>query len=198
MRAMTNPYPALLHARGLCAAPEMRVLQTPFDLDIHPGLVAVTGDEGVGKTLLLHWLSGLQTPMQGTLDALDACCLNLALPEDNARTPREVWQRLRGQFAHWNADLLDELAHALSLTAHQDKALFQLSTGSRRKVGIAASLASGATLVCLDQPWTALDLASIRMLQEFLQDMADHAQRAWIVADYEADPTLPWRQVIAL
>ena len=198
MRAMTNPYPALLHARGLCAAADMHVLQAPLDLDIEPGLVAITGDEGVGKSLLLHWLAGLAKPAAGSVSLVDACCLNLALPEDDAHTPREVWQRLRAHFANWNDALLHALIDALDLTPHLDKALFQLSTGSRRKVGIAASLASGATLVCLDQPWMSLDMAAIRVLREFLHDMAQHPSRAWIVADYEADPTLPWRQIIAL
>lgn len=198
MHVMTNPSPALLRARGVCAPPEIPVLQTPLDLDIHPGLVAVTGDEGAGKTLLLHYLCGLAQPGAGSIDPAHACCLALAMPQDDAHTPREVWQRLSGQFAHWQTDLLDELVTELDLTPHLDKALFQLSSGSRRKVGIAGSLASGAALVCLDQPWMALDMASIQVLRTFLHDMADHPRRAWVVADYTADPTLPWRQVIAL
>jgi hypothetical protein len=50
----------------------------------------------------------------------------------------------------------------------------------------------------LDQPYAALDMASIRVLRTFLQDMANHTRRSWVVADYEADASLPWRQVIAL
>ena len=44
----------------------------------------------------------------------------------------------------------------------------------------------------------ALDLASISVLREFLQDMAEHTSRAWVVADYEADTELPWRSVVAM
>lgn len=198
MRVMTSSPSVLCHARGLRAAAERRILQTPLDLDIEPGLLAITGDEGMGKTLLLHWLAGLASPDAGSVSAVDACCLPLSLPQDDAHTPREVWQRMREQFVQWNDDVLEDLIDALDLRAHEHKALFKLSTGSRRKVGIAASLASGATLVCLDQPWMALDMASIRVLREFLHDMAEHPNRAWIVADYEADPTLPWRQVVTL
>jgi hypothetical protein len=58
--------------------------------------------------------------------------------------------------------------------------------------------ASGATVTCLDQPYAALDLASIKVIREFLSDMAEHATRSWVVADYVADPGLAWKQVISL
>jgi len=50
----------------------------------------------------------------------------------------------------------------------------------------------------LDQPWMALDLASIHVLRALLREAADSPDRAWVIADYEADPTLPWGQVIQL
>ena len=73
-----------------------------------------------------------------------------------------------------------------------------LSAGSRRKVALVGLLASGATLTCLDQPYAALDMASMRVVREFLQDMADHPSRAWVVADYEADPLLDWHSQVQL
>jgi ABC-type multidrug transport system ATPase subunit len=204
---MTHPT-VLLHAHALCGPAEAGVLQTPLTFDISPGLTAITGDEGVGKSLLLRLLCGLAQPHAGQVTpmdtrgsgapTLDTCCLDLRLPDDDAHTPREVWQRLQGTFAQWDEPLLQALAEALQLTPHLNKPLFQLSTGSRRKVGIAASLASGATVVALDQPYVALDMASIHVLRDVLREAAAHPSRAWLVADYEADPTLPWRQVIAL
>ncbi len=84
------------------------------------------------------------------------------------------------------------------LHPHLEKKLYMLSTGSRRKVALAGLLVSGATVTCLDQPYAALDLASIKVIREFLNDMADHANRSWVVADYVADPGLRWRQVVSL
>ena len=91
-----------------------------------------------------------------------------------------------------------ELAQALKLDAHLGKKLFMLSAGSRRKVALVGLLASGATVTGLDQPYAALDMASIQVLREFLDDMAAHATRSWVVADYEADARLPWKQIISL
>jgi hypothetical protein len=44
----------------------------------------------------------------------------------------------------------------------------------------------------------ALDLASIEVIRDFLSDVSDHPSRTWVVADYEADSALPWKQIITL
>lgn len=157
-------------------------------LPLPPGLIAVTGEEGAGKTSLLRRL--------GAGD--DAMWLDLSLPGLDAQGPQEVWDALRQRCPQWNAQLQHELVEALGLVAHQDKKLFMLSTGSRRKVALVGLLASGARVTCLDQPFAALDGPSARVVREFLADAADHASRSWVVADYAADARLPWRREVSL
>jgi energy-coupling factor transporter ATP-binding protein EcfA2 len=128
----------------------------------------------------------------------DAQWLDLSLPKQDALTPQQVWEALRVCSPRWNAELHQDLMHAVTLAPHQDKKLFMLSAGSRRKVALVGLLACGATVTCLDQPYAALDRASIRVISAFLGDMADHATRTWVIADYEADPQLDWRRVITL
>ena len=74
----------------------------------------------------------------------------------------------------------------LSLTPHLDKTLTMMSTGTRRKVLLAAVLAAQAPVTLLDQPFKALDRPSIDYLLEVLAEAARHPSRAWVVADYEA------------
>lgn len=152
-------------------------------LRILPGLNAVTGDEGSGKTRLLRALSE---------NLAEALWLDLRLPEHDEHTPEEIWNELQTRYPRWNTQLQGELTDALQLREHLGKRLFMLSTGSRRKVGLVGLLASGATITCIDQPYAALDVASMRVVREFLSDMADHPSRAWMVADYEADAQLRW------
>jgi ABC-type multidrug transport system ATPase subunit len=167
-------------------------------LPLPAGLVAVTGDEGVGKTRLLRSLGGdLPTP-PGQARCADALWLDLALPQQDDMTPRQVWHALRQRCPCWSPALQEDLADALRLGPHLDKNLSMLSTGSRRKVALVGLLASGATVTCLDQPFAALDAASAGVLRDFLTDAAGHATRTWVVADYEADPRLPWRRHIVL
>jgi ABC-type phosphate/phosphonate transport system ATPase subunit len=161
----------------------------PADLfPLPPGLVAVTGDERTGKTTLLRRIG----------EAPSALWLDLALPGREDETPEQVWAGLRQQWPQWNTALQQDLTDALDLEPHLGKRLFMLSTGSRRKVAIVGLLASGATVTCLDQPYGALDKASMRVLRDFLADMADHATRTWVVGDYEADAALRWRRHISL
>jgi ABC-type transport system involved in cytochrome c biogenesis ATPase subunit len=168
-------------------APELPALLERQGLRILPGLNAVTGDEGTGKTRLLRELAA-HTP--------GALWLDLRLPEHDPDTPLHIWSALQARHPHWQPDWQVALAEALGLQEHLGKSLSMLSTGSRRKVGLVALLASGAPLTCIDQPYASLDMASVRVLREFLQDMAEHPSRAWVVADYEADAELPWRSVV--
>ena len=158
-------------------------------LRILPGLNAVTGEEGSGKTRLLRALCDSHA---------DAMWLDLRLPEHDEKTPEELWAALQTRWPCWNTELQTDLLDALQLQDHLRKRLFMLSAGSRRKVALVGLLASGAAVTCLDQPYAALDMASIRVLREFLTDMADHPSRAWVVADYEADPELFWASQVTV
>jgi ABC-type phosphate/phosphonate transport system ATPase subunit len=181
----------LIMALGFPLVPvrhSMRMKTAADLLPLPPGLVAVTGDEGTGKTVLLRGLG--ETP--------SALWLDLSLPGEDQRTPQQVWAALRKRCPLWEAQLQDDLTEALGLQDHLGKELFRLSTGSRRKVAIVGLLAAGASVTCLDQPFAALDAPSSRVIREFLADVADHATRTWVVADYEADERLPWRREIAL
>ena len=163
-----------------------------------PGLIAVTGGERTGKTSLLRRLCGDLAALPGEAPHPDAQWLDLSLPNHDALSPPEFWASLRERSPAWNAALHQELVVALALQMHLDKKLYMLSAGSRRKVALVGLLACGATVTCLDQPYAALDRASIRVISAFLNDMADHASRTWLVADYEADPELSWSRIISL
>jgi energy-coupling factor transporter ATP-binding protein EcfA2 len=73
-----------------------------------------------------------------------------------------------------------------------------LSTGSKRKVWLAAALASGAAVTLLDEPFAALDQASINFVLELLADATEHPTRAWVMADYTAPEGVPLAAIIDL
>jgi ABC-type multidrug transport system ATPase subunit len=164
------------------------------------GVHCVCGDEGTGKTSLLRLLAGDLSAMSGSVSVApdDVFWLDLQGTEHDQTTVQACWDALRPRYPRWNEELLQDLAEALDMTQHHAKRLEMLSTGSRRKVMVIAALASGATVTLLDQPFAALDLKSIRAIQDFLNEAAEQPGRAWIMADYEAPVGVPLASVLRL
>jgi ABC-type multidrug transport system ATPase subunit len=171
---------------------------------------ALIGDEGVGKTSLMRLLSGDLTPTAGQL-RLSGENTHLTLPQPSAvfwtdlrlpihdsNTPAQCWAQFRASLPAWSNTTQNELIEVLQLAPHLDKKLNMLSTGSRRKVGLVAALASGATVTLLDQPFVSLDQTSIRNLQVFLANLGLNPGRVWLIADYEKPAHLPLASVLQL
>ena len=206
------PTPApVAQAQALRWAPAgVPVLDLPT-LQIPPGVSWVGGGEGRGKSSLLRCLAGdLLLPgshlqIGTTVLATAAAAYRAQLFWMDPRT--SAHDQVRGvdflastvaRYPGWNAALLADLTEALDLTPHLEKPLYMLSTGSKRKVWLAAALASGAALTLLDEPFAALDKRSIRYVLDLLREAASHTTRAWLVADYEAPAGVPLAQHIDL
>jgi ABC-type multidrug transport system ATPase subunit len=164
-------------------------------LDLPAGLTLIEGDTGSGKSTLLRVLAGEQ-PAQGTLllggveltqspqayrravfhvDARDGAL--------DALTPRACTATWREDDPGFDAARWSSMAEGFALGEHLDKRMDMLSTGSRRKVVLAAALASGRALVLLDEPTAALDKASVRWLWQALAERAQSgACQAIVVA----------------
>lgn len=205
-----HPGDRVLEVTGLTGGPVEHPLFSDLDLCLPPGVCALLGDEGAGKTSLLRLLSGdlvarsgqmrllgvespLCTPQPGAVYWSD-----LRLPLHDEDTPVQCWAALATQWPAWSEDTQKALVCALQLTPHLDKCLNMLSTGSRRKVGLVAALASGATVTLLDQPFVSLDQTSIRVLQDILSDTCRDPQRTCLIADYEKPAHLPLAAVLQL
>ncbi|MES2992355.1 MAG: ATP-binding cassette domain-containing protein [Pseudomonadota bacterium] len=177
---------------------------------IGPGVTLLHGDTGSGKSTVLRALAG-QHPVTGRLTLAGA-----ALDADAAAYRRRVF------FCEATTDAFDqitaraataalsdgdtafdaarwaELADGFSLAPHLDKPLYMLSTGSKRKVWLAAALASGRPLVLLDEPTGGLDAPSVRCLWAALARIAAGADRAVIVASAERLAQVPLAATIEL
>lgn len=178
---------------------------------ISSGLTWVQGGEERGKTTLLRLLAGELSAQAGTLSingvnfqdqptAYQAQVFWVA-PRSEAFDPlivADYFSSVQRRYPRFDALLLAELVEGLSLAEHLNKALYMLSAGSKRKVWLAAAFASGAAVTLLDEPFAALDMASIRFVTELLADAAEHSRRAWVIADYEAPQGLSLANVIDL
>jgi ABC-type multidrug transport system ATPase subunit len=184
-----------------------------FYLHLQAGVSWLSGDEGSGKTTLLQLLAGA-LPATGQLGQLRVRGVSLAenrlayrqqvawfAPRDTAfddQTARQIFARLPARHPACDLDVLQSHIEGLSLSPHLDKALYMMSTGTRRKVLLAAALAANSAVTLLDQPFMALDRPSIDYLLGLLAEAAGHQSRAWVVADYEAPGNVALAGVIRL
>ena len=178
------------------AWPGRPALFTALNATFCPGLAFLCGDEQTGKTTLLRLLAGElgadtgSLMLAGRLIGTDWAGRrpDMVRPE---LEPVPVIQWLREQVHEGPAlDRLRDCLDGLSLGEHLPKTFHMLSAGGRRKVGLAAAMALQAPLTLLDQPFSALDLPSIRFVTEWLNQQSQATDRLVLVADYEAPAEL--------
>ncbi|MBN8486787.1 MAG: ATP-binding cassette domain-containing protein [Burkholderiales bacterium] len=160
--------------------------------DLRPGLSAITGGEGRGKTLLLRLLAGECSPATGQIERHHGAVWYAPTddPADDPVVAADWLAARRRSQPGWSEAAATAIADALDLAQHLPKPLYMLSRGSRRKLGLLGAAASGADLVLLDQPWAALDARSCRLVDELLAEAADSPRSAWVVADYALPPAV--------
>ena len=201
---MSSP---LLRVQGLrFAFPQAdRPLFDGLSFSLPAGVSWLGGDEGRGKTTLLRLLAGRLSPQAGSIASdrplqADDLAQGVAWQEagDPAFDQAVVQDILARLVPPAGQHRLPELTAGLSLQPHLGKPLYQLSTGSRRKVFIAATLAQPVPVALLDQPFTALDAPSIAFLLAHFRALAAAGQQALLVADYLPPEGVPLAVTIDL
>lgn len=167
-----------------------------LSFDLPAGVSWLGGDEGRGKTTLMRLLAGQISPQSGQISFIPeggemGPPVAWHKPDHPARNEQIVHDILQGLVPATAQSELSRLLTGLSIEPHLGKPLYQLSTGSRRKVFIAATLASPAVLSLLDQPFTALDAPSIRFLSQEFTRRAHLGNRALLLADYQPPEGVP-------
>jgi iron complex transport system ATP-binding protein len=186
---MTRP---ALYATGVTVTIGDRTIVDACDLTVGTGdWVTIVGPNGAGKTTLLAALAGL-LPATGRIELHGRPMRDLS-PRERARSVALVPQVpllpaamtvahyvLLGRTAHLGAlgretsqDLavVDEALTRLDLDDLADRPLDTLSGGERQRVVLARGLAQEATLLFLDEPTTALDIAHGQETLELVDDL---------------------------
>ena len=161
----------LLRAHGLAVGHGRQTVLDGVDLDVRAGqVVAVLGENGTGKSTLLHALAGLARPLAGRV---------------TGERPGMVFQNPEHQLiAHTVAE---EIAHGLAdpeptvarmLREHRlehcaDRNPHQLSGGEKRRLSLAAMLAHGRHVLLADEPTFGLDRRDTVVVADALRGVAD-------------------------
>ena len=164
-----------------------------LNLVLPAGLSVVSGEESSGKTTLLRLLSGDLPADSGSIvlrglatQSLSAQVFRTEPRNDalDAISAESWWASLPARHPHFNVRLANGLAHGFALEPHIKKPMYMLSAGSKRKAWLCAAFAASTPLTLIDEPFAALDMASIRFLQGLLEEASNHGDRAWVLADH--------------
>lgn len=193
MRSVTDT--ASLVVENLACLRGDRLLFKALSFTLAPGgALHLTGPNGSGKSSLLRLLAGLLRPFAGTITAPPLSYLG----HDVALKPR---MKLAQELQHWARlddaeSRLPAAMAAMNVASLAEVPCRHLSSGQRRRAGLARAIASGAPLWLLDEPTAGLDTASTDLLAT-----AMHTHRAsggLIVAAVHTDIGLKTPQVIRL
>ena len=147
-----------------------RLLFEGLSFTLAPGEAAlVTGPNGAGKSSLVRLAAGLLAPAAGTVEGEGARAL---LTEAAALDPE---LGLSAALRFWAAlddrgNAVSDALAALGLAHLAQVPVRLLSTGQRRRAGLARVVASGAPVWLLDEPANGLDLASVATLEGLIAD----------------------------
>ena len=138
-----------------------RVLADGLSFALGPGDAAlVTGPNGVGKSTLVRVAAGLLAPAAGRVRRDGRAAL---LAEAHALDGE---RRLRHAVAFWaRLDGAVPDLDAVGLAGLGAVPVRLLSTGQRRRAGLARVVASGAAIWLLDEPANGLDADGVAMLE---------------------------------
>lgn len=164
-----------------------------LSFELKPGqLMWLEGRNGSGKTTLLRTLCGLFLHDKGRIEwqgeptksTMDTYCQNLfylghqnALKHDlNPVENLQILSRLAGQSV--SEEQTDDALHRFGLAGYEETPVRKLSQGQQRRVALSRLLLSNAPLWILDEPFVALDVAAVELLQSIL---VEHVEKGGMV-----------------
>jgi NitT/TauT family transport system ATP-binding protein len=157
---------------------------------VHGELLAVVGPSGCGKTTLLELICGLQVPDAGVLESDPAVLMpqrDLLLPWldalDNAALALRIAHVPRAQARERAASLFAELGLQGFERAHPS----ELSGGMRQRVAFVRTLLAGKPVLCLDEPFGALDAITRAEMQDWLVRALARAPRTVLLVTHDVE-----------
>ncbi len=196
----------LVELRGVRMEYGETIAVASVDLKIEPGeFVVLLGPSGSGKTTILNIIGGFVTPTAGgiVIDGEDVA----GLPP--ARRPTATVFQDYALFPHMSvasnvafglamhkvprperARRVEEVLGLVGLEGFGGRSIHQLSGGQRQRVALARAFAVRPTVLLLDEPLGALDLALRRQMQSELVHIQKELGTTFIHVTHDQDEAM--------
>ena len=169
------------------------------DFTIHKGITTLTGDNGTGKTTLLHAISQLKK-YKGSFYFKDSkvkksrklykkisTCLQDAFQQFISLMPREEISMQKDIWEHahvWKKKLLEEF----DLEKELDKSLYYYSGGQRKLIQLMCLLSQKTDLLLLDEPFTHLDERACSFIMDWIEENKKLVGQSFIIVSHRLEP----------
>ena len=153
-------------------------------------LLAVVGPSGCGKSTLLELICGLQRPDEGTVACAPAVLMpqrDLLLPWLSALDSASLALRIGGVPRARARARAAALFAEMGLEGFQDARPGELSGGMRQRVAFLRTLLSGKRVLCLDEPFGALDAITRAEMQEWLAGALAREPRTVVLVTHDVE-----------
>ncbi len=171
------------------------------DFTIYKGITTLTGDNGTGKTTLLHAISQLKK-YKGNIYFKDSkvkksrklykklsTCLQDAFQQFISLMPREEISMQKDIWNHatlWQERLLKEF----DLEKELDKSLYYYSGGQRKLIQLMCLLSQKTELLLLDEPFTHLDERACSFIMDWIKENKRLVGQSFIIVSHRLEPLI--------
>ena len=169
----------VIEAENVSKAYDNRLLVEGMSFSLPPGgIVGVIGPNGAGKTTLFRMITGQETPDSGTIRIGETVKLAYVDQSRDVLDPsKTIWEIISEGYD--TIKLGDIQVNSRAYVARfnfsgtdQQKKVGILSGGERNRVHLARMLKEGANVLLLDEPTNDLDVNTLRVLEEALENFA--------------------------
>jgi ATP-binding cassette subfamily F protein 3 len=162
----------VLEVLGISKSVGGRELFAPFDLLVYYGeRVGIVGPNGSGKTTLLRTIVGQLPPDRGTVKIGASVVLGYYSQEQETlpgeMTPLDFVRSLKPLTEQTAISILRRLLFSYRDSHHPIR---ELSGGEKSRLQVARLMLTDANFLVLDEPTNNLDIASVEVLEDALND----------------------------
>ncbi|MFO7835979.1 MAG: ATP-binding cassette domain-containing protein [Candidatus Thorarchaeota archaeon] len=161
------------------------------------------GPNGAGKTTTTRMLTGISTPTAGTARIMGYDIqkqsfrakeqMGVVTDISNVYNDLTAWQNLifTGKLYGLHQEVREDRAHELldmfGLEQVRDENVREFSGGMRRRLTIAMALINDASVLFLDEPTTALDVQSVRIIRELIRKLNNQGKTIFLTTHNMAE-----------
>lgn len=133
-------------------------------------ITCIMGPSGSGKTTVLNLLLGLIKPDCGNILGLEGKTLAAVFQEDRLCEQFDAIENVK--LANPNKlsnDRIIEEFQKVGLTDYENKPVFQLSGGMKRRVAIVRAILADAEIIIMDEPIQGLDAELKQLVLDYIK-----------------------------